>query len=101
MKYRLKIFRPSVQTNAYGEDVPTFEYMRTIWAERVKQTGWRNDKAGEHFTDYTVTFRIRDAHPVKENWRVEQQGGYIYTVATIIPNIDRGMLEIECKRLND
>ena len=37
----------------------------------------------------------------KEGWRVRQIGGYVYTVANIIPNLDRGMLTLQCVRVNE
>lgn len=55
---------------------------------------------GEHFPDYRVEFNIRDAHEIDENWRVEQLGGHLYTVANIIPNPDRGMNTLVCDRVN-
>ena len=75
--------------------------MRTVWAERAKQTGRRNEEVGEHFPDYRAEFNIRDAHPVGDNWRVQQLGGYLYTVTNIIPNIDRGMKTLVCERVNE
>lgn len=101
MKYRLKLLRPVTTTNEFGEEAQTYEETRTVWAERVKQSGHRSEEVGEHFPDYAAEFNIRDAHPVKEQWRVLQLGGYLYTVTNIIPNIDRGMLTLVCDRVNE
>lgn len=101
MKYKLQLLKPSVVTNDFGEEKPSYEYIRTIWAERVKQSGVRSEEVGEHFPDYSVEFNIRDAHPVEENWRVQQLGGYLYTVTNIIPNLDRGMKTLKCERVNE
>lgn len=101
MKYRLKLLQPVAVTNDYGEEAATYEAVRTVWAQRVKQSGSRSDEVGEHFPDYRAEFNVRDAHPVKENWRVEQLGGCLYTVTAIIPNIDRGMLTLVCERVNE
>ena len=91
MKYRLQLLEPVNDTNNFGEETRCYKAIRTIYAERVKTSGSRSEEAGEHFPDYRAEFNIRDAHPVKENWRVKQLGGYEYTVTNIIPNIDRGM----------
>ncbi len=101
MKYRLQLLRPVADTNEYGEEETEYETVRTVWAQRVKQTGNRSDEVGEHFPDYRAEFNIRDAHPISENWRVQQLGGCLYTVTAIIPNIDRGMNTLVCERVNE
>lgn len=100
MKYKLHLLRPVVQVNTYGEQETTYASYRTIWAERVKWAGARSEEVAEHFADQTVQYRIRDAHPVKENWRVTQLGGYTYTVVAIEPNLNKGMLTLTCTRVN-
>lgn len=100
MKYKLELLKPVDGGDAFGEETPEFVRFRTVAAERVKMSGNRSDEVGEHFPDYRVEFNIRDAHPVKENWRVRQLGGYEYIVTNIIPNIDRGMQTLICERLN-
>lgn len=100
MKYKLSLLEPVGSANRFGEE--TFEYrqFRIVNAERVKMSGRRSEEVGEHFPDYRAEFNIRDAHPVKENWRVKQLGGYEYTVTNVIPNIDRGMNTLICERVN-
>ena len=100
MKYRLELLKPSVDIDSFGEETPQFTPFRVVHAERVKFSGNRVDQVGEHFPDYRAEFNIRDIHPVAENWRVRQLGGYVYTVAAIIPNLDRGMLTLICERVN-
>lgn len=101
MRYRLKTFEPIGVADKWGDEAPTkFAERRTIHAERVKFYGNGSEEVGEHFPDYRVEFNIRDAHPVKELWRVEQLGGYLYTVTNVIPNIERGMKTLVCERVN-
>jgi hypothetical protein len=101
MRYRLRTFEPVADTDQWGDEAPKgFVERATIHAERVKFSGNRSEEVGEHFPDYRVEFNIRDAHPVEENWRVKQLGGYEYTVTNIIPNIDRGMKTLVCERVN-
>lgn len=100
MRYRLRLLAPVVNADGFGEETPDYRYLRTIRAERVKLVGNRSDEAGERFPDYRVEFNIRDAHPAKELWRVEQLGGYLYTVTGVIPNIERGMKTLVCERVN-
>lgn len=100
MKYKLVLLKPAGDADGFGEETPGYTEFRTVAAERVKVSGNRSEEVGEHFPDYRAEFNIRDAHPVKENWRVRQLGGYEYTVTNIIPNLDRGMLTLVCDRVN-
>lgn len=100
MRYKLTLMRPVSIIDDFGEETPEYEDFRTVAAERVKASGFRHDEVGEHFADYRVEWNIRDAHPVKENWRVKQAGGHEYTVMAIIPNRERGMLTLVTERVN-
>nr|DAH81045.1 MAG TPA: Putative head tail adaptor [Caudoviricetes sp.]DAW38878.1 MAG TPA: Putative head tail adaptor [Caudoviricetes sp.] len=100
MRYHLQLFRPVQTTNEYGEEQTTYTPTRTIWAERVKWAGNRSEEVGEHFAAYTVTFRIRDVHPIGEGWRVQLMGEHLYTVMAIEPNRSKGMLSLLCQRVN-
>lgn len=101
MKYKIELLQPQTVTNEYGEEENTFVLTRTVWAERVKNTGKLSEELGEHFADYSVEFNIRDAHPVSEGWRVHQLGGLLYLVTNIRPNLDKGMLTLQCERVNE
>lgn len=101
MKYRLKVFQPQAVVSGFGDESEPFEYIKTIWAERVKLSGNRSIEVSEQFASYNAEFNIRDIHKIKEGWRVEQLGGNLYDVTNIIPNIDRGMLTLQCVRVNE
>lgn len=101
MKYKITLLEPQTVTTASGNEKTTYTATRTVWAERIKTTGRRSEEVGEHFPDYSAEFNIRDAHPVAENWRVRQLGGGLYTVANIIPNLDRGYKTLVCQRVNE
>ena len=47
MKYRLQLLKPTATTNDYGEEATTYEPIRTVWAERKKQSGNRSEEVGE------------------------------------------------------
>lgn len=100
MKYRLELYRLDVAANGYGEEAATYTYVRTVHAERVKASGFRSEEVGEHFSDFRAEWNVRDVHPVRENWRVKQVGGYEYTVTAVVPNLDRGMMTLVCERVN-
>lgn len=101
MKYRLTLLEPKTVTNDFGEEATTYTETRTVHAERVKLSGSRSEEAGEHFPDYRTEFNIRDVHPVAENWRIQQLGGYLYTVTNIVPNLDKGYKTLICVRVNE
>ena len=101
LKYKLELLEPKRATDRMGAEKVEYTKTRTVWAERVRATGTVSEEVGEHFPDYTVEFNIRDAHPVQENWRVRQLGGYLYTVTNIIPNLDKGYKTLLCERVNE
>lgn len=101
LKYKLTILGPKRTTDRMGAETVTYVETRTVHAERVRATGNRSEEVSEHFPDYVAEFNIRDAHPIAENWRVQQAGGYLYTVVAIIPNLDRGYKTLMCDRVNE
>ncbi len=101
LKYKLTLLEPTRTTDRMGAETTTYEETRTVRAERVRATGNRSEEVGEHFPNYTAEFNIRSAHPIAENWRVQQLGGYLYTVVAIIPNLDRGYKTLLCERVNE
>lgn len=101
LKYRLVLLEPKRTTDRMGAEAVEYVETRTVHAERVRTNGNRSEEAGEHFPDYGAEFNIRDAHPVAENWRVRQLGGYLYTVVAIMPNLDRGYKALLCERVNE
>lgn len=101
LKYRLTLLEPTYTSDRMGAKKVTYAETRTVHAERTSASGSRSEEVGEHFPDYRVQFNIRDTHPVLENWRVRQLGGYLYTVTAIIPNLDRGYKTLVCERVNE
>ena len=101
MRYRLRILKPVTITDDFGSERTEWKEIAVAHAERVKISGRNALEVGEQFPDYSVEFNIRDAHKVKENWKVEQLGGYRYNVVNIIPNIERGMMTLKCERDNE
>lgn len=101
MTDRLTLLCPHQQTNAFGETQTEYGEVKTIHAERVAWSGGRSEEVGEHFPTYDTRFNIRAAHTVRENWRVQHVGGYLYTVTDIEPNRRRGYLTLHCVRVNE
>jgi len=101
MKYRLRVLCPQSTTSGFGDEGEPFQFLRTIWAESVKLTGSRSIEVAEQFANYYAEFNIRDAHKVKDGWRVQQEDGVLYDVTNVIPNKDRGMLTLQCMKVNE
>lgn len=101
MKYKIQLLEPQREEDRMGAKKVTYRETRTVWAERVSASGGRSEEVGEHFPTYSVQYNIRDVHPVQENWRIKQLGGYLYTVTAIIPNLDRGYKTLVCERVNE
>lgn len=100
MRYRLELQEPVTERDKFGDEATVYVPVRVVHAERVRLDGQSRMEAGEIFPGYNVRFNVRDAHPVKEKWRVRQLGGYLYTVVNILPNANRGMLTLVCERVN-
>lgn len=101
LKYKLMLLEPMRTTDRMGAETTTYTETRTVRAERVRATGNRSEEVGEHFPNYATEFNIRSAHPIAENWRVRQLGGYLYTVVAITLNLDRGYKTLLCDRVNE
>ena len=101
MTYRVEVYEPQRTTSSYGSERIEYVLKNTIHAERVSFNGSQVEEVVEHFADYRVMFNVRDVHGIKENWRVKQLGGYLYTVASITPNLSRGYVTLNCIRVNE
>lgn len=101
LKYKITLLEPVRTTDRMGAEKVEYTETRTVAAERVRTSGSRSEEVGEHFPAYSAEFNIRDAHPVSENWRIQQLGGYLYTVAAIVPNLDKGYKTLLCDRVNE
>lgn len=100
LTYRLTLLEPVATGTMSGARHTDFRATRTVRAERVRQSGRTRTEVGEHFAEVSTMWRIRDAHPVGEGWRVQQLGGYLYSVTAIEPNRERGFLTLTCERVN-
>lgn len=101
LKYQLQLLRPTRVTDRMGAERTEYEPTKVVRAERVRLDGSRSDEVGEHFAAYSTSFNVRDAHEVEDNWRVQQLGGYLYTVVSVVPNLDRGYKTLKCERVNE
>jgi len=101
MRYMLTIFEPQSGVDGFGGKQVKFIEKGTIHAERTKSAGSMGEEVGEMFTTYTAEYNIRDVHKIKEGYRVEEKGGYLYTVSAVIENRQKGMKTLICTRVNE
>lgn len=97
----LDILEPVVNVNDYGSEDVTYQKTVTVYAERVKMTGKRAEVICEHFPSYSAAFDTYIFYSVQENWRVQEHGGYLYTVTNIIKNKSRDLQTLVCERVNE
>lgn len=102
MKHRVYLLKPVTVTNDFGEETPSYEETpsHAVYAELVRATAATRQSLDEHFAAHIRTFRVRDAHKVSEGWRLREVGGLLYTVTAVLPNVDRGFLELTCERVD-
>jgi head-tail adaptor len=101
LRTKLDVFELVNGSDRFGSAQSSYREVGTIHAERVQLDGRRSEEVGEHFPDYTATFRVRIAHKLKENWRVKDyDSGYTFTIESIILNKQRGFQTLRCARLN-
>ncbi len=104
MKYKLRLLRPVNNTGRFGEKSTQWVEEGTVSAQLDKRTGRRTSQNAEIFSDYTVEYTIRRyrTSEIAEGWRVQQVGlPAVYTVVSIIPNLELGMVTLVCDRFND
>lgn len=101
IRTRLMLRRPTTTTTETGSTLVGWEDTSQIWAERVRMSGHEAPEAGELFPAYHADFNIREAHEVAEKWQVQEEGGYLYIVTNIIPNVPKGYKTLQCVRYNE
>ena len=101
IRTRITLRRPVTETGRSGATKVGWEDTVPIWAERVRLSGTSIIEAAEQFPDYRADFNVRSAHEVAEKWQVQEDGGYLYIVANIIPNVPKGYKTLQCVRYNE
>ena len=92
---------PVKTVNAYGEEKITSWKDEGKWrAQRQSISGKRTEEVGEHFEDLSAKYIVRWGHQPKAGWRLVTEDGVTYEVAAIEPNRRRGLLTLNCNRVN-
>ncbi len=98
---RVVLLRPTRATDKFGAESIVYEATLTVHAERVKMSGTLRGEVGERFPSYAVEYNVRYPIEVEEHWRLLAVGGYLYEVASVVPNRDRQMKTLVCERVNE
>ena len=103
LKYRLQLYRPAGEESIFGMTSGGYTEDKIIRAERVKYIGSHGIELHEVYADYRVSYRIRDAHSfISEGWRLKELGSSVLMeVRNVVPNKERGMLTLECEKVNE
>lgn len=101
LNIRLEILEPVTTVNDFGEEFLTYKSKGTVYADRVKMTGKRSEVIAEHFPSYSTAYDVYIYANVKENWRCQEVGGYLYDITNIIPNEQKDMQTLICERVNE
>ena len=97
----LILYRPETSETTSGSEKVTFSEVATVRAGRSKYAGSTGEEAGELFMDIRATFTLRDAHTIGEHWRVREPGGPLFAVDFIEHNRRKGMITLNCIRVNE
>lgn len=96
---RIRLMRPEVTLNAFGERRTSYERYADIWADKVWLGGDTKTEVQENFAGARQEFLIHYAHPVREDWRVIYDG-IEYRVTAIDKNQRRNLKRVRCERIN-
>lgn len=101
MRTRLSLWRPGWERDEYGHEESGWVDAGWARAERVKYTGRLRVESDEAFAAYDAVYNIRIHHAVEEGWRVQECGCTPkMTVSNVVPNHERGMLTLYCRKEN-
>ncbi len=103
LKYRLQLYKPEESAGKFGMEASSYTESRTIRAERVNIRGDRRIELHEIYPDYKVTYRVRSSHSdITEGWRLREVGtSMLFEVCNVIPDKERGLLTLECEKVNE
>lgn len=99
--YRIKLYELTTTRNEFGEESVSYKERGTYRAQRTNLKGVLRTETDELFPDYTVEWNIPFPIQVDEGWRLQQLGGYLYTVTNVLPNVRRQLKTLICQRVNE
>jgi SPP1 family predicted phage head-tail adaptor len=94
---RITIERPAAAQNGFGEDVPSWAEVATVWASKRDLTGAEYFRAASINAEITTRFRLRYLAGLTADMRIVI-GSEIYVIASIAELGRREGLEIMAVR---
>lgn len=96
----IKIYKPQVIINEYGEQDEEFVYLKTIRAREIYNSGNRQNENGDITYNYQRTFEVRHYQPITDRDRIEYNGK-MYIILSVEPLDHENYLRIVCDIVNE
>lgn len=96
----IKIYKPQVVINEYGEQDEGFVYYRTIRAREIYNSGNRQNENGDITYNYQRTFEVRHYQNITDRDRIEYNGK-MYMILSVEPLDKENYLRITCDIVNE
>lgn len=96
----IKIYKPQVIINEYGEQDEKFVYLKTIRAREIYNSGNRQNENGDITYNYQRTFEVRHYQPITDRDRIEYNGK-MYIILSVEPLDHENYLKIVCDIVNE
>lgn len=96
----IKIYKPQVAINEYGEQNEGFVYYRTIRAREIYNSGNRQNENGDITYNYQRTFEVRHYQNITDWDRIEYNGK-MYMILSVEPLDKENYLRITCDIINE
>lgn len=96
----IKIYKPQVIINEYGEQDEKFVYLKTIRAREIYNSGNRQNENGDITYNYQRTFEVRHYQPITDRDRIEYNGK-MYIILSVEPLDHENYLRIVCDIVNE
>jgi SPP1 family predicted phage head-tail adaptor len=101
LRHRITIEAPTASQDEYGEPIPTWAPLFTVWAAREDLAGREYFAAAQIQSEVTTKFRIRHRDGITAKMRVND-GGRLYDIAAVQDPEGRGReLILLCVRRED
>lgn len=96
----IKIYKPQVIINEYGEQDEKFVYLKAIRAREIYNSGNRQNENGDITYNYQRTFEVRHYQPITDRDRIEYNGK-MYIILSVEPLDHENYLRIVCDIVNE
>lgn len=96
----IKIYKPQITINEYGEQDEEFVYYREIRAREIYNSGNRTNENGDITYSYQRTFEVRHYQNITERDRIKYNGK-MYMILSVEPLDLENYKRITCDIINE